>query len=431
MVAGGVSRRSRAMSSPPADRRARRAQAKVVALLFVGVVINYVDRANLSVAGPAVSRDLGFTSQQLGWIFSAFGWAYAALQIPGGWLVDRIRPRALYACCLVAWSVATIGQGWVAGFAALFALRLLTGAFEAPSYPINNRVVTAWIPEDRRALAIAVYTSGQYVGLAFLYPLMALIQSHYGWRGLFVITGLAGMVWGVAWYLLYRDPPSPAVEPDPAIGTGRRIPLRGQLLEVCRHRKLWGVYLGQFAVASTLWFFLTWFPVYLEQYRGFRLGAMGWLRSVPFLAAFAGIILSGLLSDWLVRRGWSAGAARKTPVILGLLATTAIIGANYVEDPAQVILFLSIAFFGNGMASITWVFISLIAPQPVLGLAGGVFNFFGNLASIVVPIVIGRLVAGGDFAPALVFIAAIALAGVCSYVFVVGSAERLPSPASA
>jgi ACS family D-galactonate transporter-like MFS transporter len=386
-----------------------------------------MDRANLSVAGASLSRDLQFSSEQLGWIFSAFGWAYAVLQIPGGWLVDRVKPRLLYTCCLVAWSAATMLQGWVAGFAALFALRLVTGAFEAPSYPINNRVVTGWIPENRRALAIAVYTSGQYVGLAFLQPLMVFIQVNSGWRGLFVITGMVGVLWGVAWYLLYRDPPAPTASGAPASGeaSAPRTSVGQRLLEVCRHRKLWGIYVGQFAVASTLWFFLTWFPTYLEKYRGFSLAGTGWLRSVPFLAAFAGIILSGLLSDFLVRRGWSAGVARKTPVIAGLLLTTTIVGANYVDDPSYVILFLSLAFFGNGMASITWVFVSLLAPRHLIGLAGGVFNFCGNLSSIAVPIVIGHLVKAGNFAPALVFIATVAVMGVCSYVFVVGKIEPI------
>jgi len=401
---------------------ASRARFAVVSLLFINVVINYMDRANLSVAAPALARDLQLTPAELGWVFSAFGWTYAALQIPGGWLVDVVRPRVLYAAILISWSFTTVLQSLAGGFVTLFGLRAATGACEAPAFPINNRVVTGWFPEGERASAIAVYTSGQYVGLAFLYPVMTFVQHAHGWRALFVLTGLAGLLWGVIWYALYRDPSGPSGQKAaPAAGQPRESPKWRDLAAVCRSRKLWGVYIGQFAVASTLWFFLTWFPTYVEEYRGFSVTSTAGLRSLPFLAAFGGILTSGLVSDFLARRGVPAGTARKLPVLIGLALTTAIVGANYVTSPFAVTIFLSIAFFGNGMASITWVFVSLLAPPRLLGLTGGVFNFFGNLSSIVVPVAIGYLVGGGDFAPALIFIATLALGGVCAFVFLVGS----------
>lgn len=152
----------------------------------------------------------------------------------------------------------------------------------------------------------------------------------------------------------------------------------------------------------------------------------GLLGAVPFLAAFAGVNCSGLLSDRLLRAGWSLGLARKLPIITGLLISSSIIGANYVESPALVILFLSLAFFGNGLASITWSLVSAIAPERLLGLTGGMFNFVGNLASVGVPIVIGQLVKEGDFAPAITFIAATAIAGAICYGVMVGKVERVP-----
>ncbi|MED3881824.1 MFS transporter [Priestia megaterium] len=135
----------------------------------------------------------------------------------------------------------------------------------------------------------------------------------------------------------------------------------------------------------------------------------GFLASAPFLAAFVGVLLSGFVSDALVKKGVSLGIARKTPIIVGLLLSTSIIGANYVNSTSLIIMFMAIAFFGNGLASITWVFVSTLAPKHLVGLTGGVFNFIGGLASIIVPIVIGFLAKGGNFAPALVFIAGLAL----------------------
>ena len=164
-------------------------------------------------------------------------------------------------------------------------LRLAIGVFEAPSYPINNRVVTSWFPDHERATAIAVYTSGQFLGLAFVNPYWRQYKYYFGWRGLFIITGLVGIAWGLVWYWAYRNPEEHAGA-NPAelkyiergggiINRRHRIHNKAKpkfewsnLKKVFMYRKLWGIYIGQFAVNSTLWFFLTWFPTYLVKYRG-------------------------------------------------------------------------------------------------------------------------------------------------------------------
>jgi len=178
----------------------------ILAVVFVNVVINYMDRTNISVAASVMSADLHLSSVQLGLIFSAFGWTYAGLQIPGGILADRFSIRILYSVCLLFWSLATILQGVVTGFALLFILRLAIGVFEAPSYPMNNRIVTSWFPDKERASAIGIYTSGQFLGLAFLAPLLTMLEYYTGWQGLFIVTGAAGIIWGIVWYFVYRDP---------------------------------------------------------------------------------------------------------------------------------------------------------------------------------------------------------------------------------
>jgi len=321
------------------------------------------------------------------------------------------------------------------------AMRMLVGALEAPSYPINNRVVTTWFPERERATAIGFYTSGQYVGIAFLTPVLVWIQTRFGWQMVFVATGALGVVWGLVWYALYRPPHefpgTNAAEIDQIRRGGglvdldrtqrQRRPFSGaDLAHVLSSRKLWGVYLGQFALTSTLWFFLTWFPTYLVQARGMGFVKAGFLASLPFLAAFVGVLTSGLLSDAMVRRGASLGTARKIPIVTGLLLSTGIIGANFVSEPAAIVAFLTLAFFGNGLASITWSLVSAIAPERLLGLTGGVFNFFGNLSGISVPIIIGYLARDYGFSAGLTYVAVLALLGAASYVFVVGTVERLP-----
>ena len=151
----------------------------------------------------------------------------------------------------------------------------------------------------------------------------------------------------------------------------------------------------------------------------------GFLTSVPFLSAFAGILLSGFFSDYLIRRGASPGVARKTPVITGLLLSVSIIGANYTNNPTLIIFFMCLAFFGNGFASITWVFVSTLAPRHLIGLTGGVFNFIGGLSAVFIPLIIGYLVSGGNFAPAIIFIGMLGIVGALCYIFLVGKVERI------
>ncbi len=413
-------------------------------LLFVNVVVNYMDRSNLAVAASDIGSELNFSPVELGLIFSAFSWTYLLFQVPGGILVKRFSPRVLYAASLIAWSFATIMQGFAKGFASFFGLRMATGAFEAPAFPINNRVVSAWFPDSERASAIAVYTSGQFLGLAFLMPILSKIQSHVGWKGLFVVTGLIGVFWGFIWYFFYRDP---LKHPKANKAELLHIEHGGGLLnrtaekpahpkkkfdwtdlkEVLSYRKLWGIYIGQFAVNATLWFFLTWFPKYLVDYRGLDFIESGYWASIPYLAAFLGVLSSGFLSDYLIKKGVSAAKARKRPIIIGLLISVFIVGANYVEAPVWVIFFMSLSFFGVGFASITWIFVSTLAPKHLIDITGGVFNFIGQSSGIIVPIAIGFLASGGSFTPALIFIAALGLLGACSYLFLVGNVERITS----
>jgi MFS transporter, ACS family, D-galactonate transporter len=416
----------------------------VMALLFVTVVITYLDRSNLSIAAPGIAREFALSPVQMGVVFSAFGWSYTPLQIPGGWLVDRVRPQVLYAVAILFWSSATLGVGVAAGFTTLIVLRMAIGVFEVPSFLINNRIATTWFGEGERATCIAVYTAAEYVGLAFLTPLLAWLAVTFGWPAIFFATGAVGVVWAGVWFACYREPKEFAgvneAELELIRSTGgipdlsERISTHNRdvgftwrdLGVVLGRRKLWGIYFGHFAWGNTATFFLTWFPTYLVKYRHLNFIKVGVYASLPFLCAFIGVLCSGTISDLLVRRGVSLTVARKVMIIGGLGLSSVIIGANYVKSPALIIMFLALAFFANGLASIHWSLVSATAPQRLIGLTSGMFNFVGGLAAIVGPIVIGLLLRGGSFTGPLIYIACIALFGACSYIFVVGKLERVP-----
>jgi ACS family D-galactonate transporter-like MFS transporter len=197
----------------------------------------------------------------------------------------------------------------------------------------------------------------------------------------------------------------------------------GKLLS---YRQIWGAALGQFAGNTTLVFFLTWFPTYLAVERH-----MGWVKSgffavLPFLAAAIGVLVGGWVSDRLLTKTGSANIARKLPIIAGLLLASCIILANYVASDTAVIAILSIAFFGQGMVGLGWTLISDIAPKPLMGLTGGLFNFAANLAGIVTPLVIGFIVAAtGSFVGALAFVGVVALLGALSYIVLLGDVRRI------
>ncbi len=435
---------SSANNQVPVQVTASRRRFLIMGLLFVTVVINYLDRSNLSIAAPGITTDFGLNPMQLGLVFSAFGWTYTPLQIPGGWLVDRVHPRVLYPITIFFWSIATLCLGLSTGLVMLIILRMTVGLFEVPSFLMNNRIATTWFGEHERATCISVYTSAEFVGLAFLTPLLAWLKVTFGWPAVFVVTGLLGLAWAFGFWRFYRDPAAfPGVNaaeialirssggiPDLSSRTGARRMAHDSLLRrdfavVLGRRKLWGIYFGHFAWGTTSTFFLTWFPTYLVTYRHLDFIKAGFYASLPFIGAFVGVLCSGALSDWLYRRGFSLGIARKTPIIGGLALSTVIVGANFVERPALIIFFLSLAFFANGLASIHWSLVSATAPERLIGLTSGVFNGVGGLAGITAPVIIGLLLRGGDFTRPLIFIACVALLGACSYIFVVGKLERV------
>ncbi|WP_215786889.1 MFS transporter [Pantoea dispersa] len=410
-------------------------------MIFITVVICYVDRANLAVASAHIQQEFGISKAEMGYVFSAFAWLYTLCQIPGGWFLDRVGSRLTYFIAILGWSVATLLQGFASGLLSLIGLRAITGIFEAPAFPTNNRLVTSWFPEQERASAVGFYTSGQFVGLAFLTPLLIWIQELLSWHWVFIITGGIGIIWSLVWMKVYQAPSQSKginqseldyiraggamVDGDAPGEKKARVKLTAADWKLVFHRKLCGVYLGQFAVTSTLWFFLTWFPNYLTQEKHIAALTAGFMTTVPFLAAFVGVILSGMVADRLVRSGRSLGFARKTPIICGLLISTCIMGANYTNDPLWIMVLMALAFFGNGFASITWSLVSSLAPVRLIGLTGGMFNFIGGLGGITVPLVVGYLAQDYGFAPALVYISVVALIGALSYILLVGDVQRV------
>jgi ACS family glucarate transporter-like MFS transporter len=437
------------------DGKKSRARYGILAMLFFVTAINYGDRATLSIAGTAVSKDLGLDAITMGYIFSAFGWSYVAAQLPGGWLLDRFGSKRVYAYSIFAWSLFTLLQGsiplWAttAGTAvvALFSLRLLVGLAEAPSFPGNARLVAAWFPANERGTASAIFNSAQYFSTVMFAPLMGWIAHTYGWTYIFYFMGVLGIATSFLWLKVIHSPKThPTVnkaeldyiaqggglvdldQPKVSTVAGKTNdkPQWKHIKQLLSNRMLLGVYIAQYCITTLTYFFLTWFPVYLVKERHMTILNVGFVAAVPAICGFMGGVLGGVISDALLRRGYSLTVARKTPIVVGMLLSTSMVACNYMDSSTIVVAVMAFAFFGKGLGALGWAVVADTSPKEISGLSGALFNTFGNTAGITTPIIIGYIVSGtGSFNGALIFVAANALVAVLCYLFVVGEIKRV------
>ncbi|MBB3956707.1 MFS transporter [Novosphingobium sediminicola] len=408
----------------------------VLALISTATLINYLDRSVMGVAKPELVKELHITPEVMGLIFSAFSWTYALAQIPGGYVLDRLGTRLTYALSLGLWSAMTALHGLATGVAGLVSARLALGLAEAPCFPANSRVLSTWFPQNERAKATGVYTVGEYIGLGLLIPVLGWMLAHYGWRSLFFVVGALGIAFAFLFHRLYREPQDSdanqaEIDLIAAGGgfSGGTAPIAFSWTNVRRlvtTRQIAGASIGQFCSNSTLVFFLTWFPSYLAEERGMTFIKSGWLVSLPYIAAAAGVMLGGVFSDWLIRATGSPTIGRKVPIIAGLLLCASMVSANYMDSNNAVIAVMSLAFFGQGLAGLGWTLLSDVAPKEMMGLTAGLFNFFTNLAGIITPLVVGFAVgATGSFYGALAYIGALGIIGTLAYLIVLGPVERV------
>jgi D-galactonate transporter len=429
----------------------------ILGLIFCVTVLNYADRATLSIAGTFVAKDLHLTPSGLGVVFSAFGWAYAFGQIPGGWLLDRFGARRVYGASILLWSLFTMCQGAVSIFSsvaaatsALFVFRFMLGLVESPAFPGNARVVAAWFPTAERGTASALFNSAQYLAVVIFTPLMAWLTHAFGWHQIFFFMGALGAVAACIWFATMHEPAAhprmsraeldyiaergALVNLDGGLkgkNSARRRFTRAEISTLFTDRKLWALYIGQYCITALTYFFITWFPIYLVKERGMNIMTVGLVAALPAICGFSGGVLGGALSDWLIRRGVPMSAARKTPFMIGMVLATTLVAAPFATSDTAVVVLVSLAFFGKGLGAVGWAVLADVAPREMTGLSGGVFNGIGNLAGIVTPMVIGFVVATtGSFDRALWFVGAHGVIAMLAYGLLAGRFFRIELPAT-
>lgn len=421
----------------------------ILLIIFIVTAVNYADRATLSIAGTEVAKELNLSAISMGYIFSAFGWAYLLMQIPGGWLLDKFGSKKVYTYSLFFWSLFTFLQGFVDIFplawagVSMFVMRFMLGFSEAPSFPANARIVAAWFPTKERGTASALFNAAQYFSLAIFSPLLGWLVFAWGWEHVFTVMGAIGFVLTGVWAKFIHNPtdhPRMSAQELDYITKGGAVvdmdhkkpgvtnsgPKLHYIKQLLTNRMMLGVFFGQYFINTITWFFLTWFPIYLVQDKGMSILKVGLVASIPALCGFAGGVLGGVFSDHLIKRGATITLARKLPIVLGMLLASTIILCNYTNNTTLVVALMALAFFGKGFGALGWPVISDTAPKEIVGLCGGVFNVFGNVASIATPLVIGYLVSElHSFNAALIFVGCSALMAMICYLFIVGDIKRM------
>ena len=411
----------------------------IIWMCFLANAISYIDRANLAIATPAIRAELGIDPATMGWVLSTFFWTYAVMQLPAGWFVDRIGVRISLAFAVVWWSLFTAATGAARGIWQFVGVRLMLGVGESASLPSFTRTAFNWFPRAERGMACGIFNSGSTAGSALSLPLVTALIIVLGWRGAFIVTGAFGIVWAIAWWFVYRDPEQyRAIAPREvaALLAERSAPAAAKAakiswLDLFRYRSIWGLMIGLFCLNFAIYFYITWFPSYLLQARGFSLTALGTIGALPAVMAVVGNWVGGYASDRLIKLGWSHTAARKTCLVGGMAMASSIGLSAFVESTWACLALLTLAYASLSFTGANvWTVASEIAPTPGhVASIGGIQNFAGNLAGIMISAFTGKMLAlsHGSFLVPLATAGALCLVGALSYLFLVGKVEPLGS----
>ena len=404
---------------------------RLLALLFTALFISYVHRGALSVAAPFMSEELGLSRFGIGLALSAFYWSYAFMQVPAGWVVDRFGPGRPYSLGFIWWSLISAMTGLAPGLGALLGLRAAMAVGQAITFPATCRAVADWFHPRERGTVTGIYLNGIRLGQAAVIWIGAYFLARYSWRVFFLVTGLVPFVWLLFWTKLVdkREPELASTDCEP--GARRDSPFWASLV-LLKQRSVLGLFLGCFAYGYGWYVFISWLPGYLVMERHFTPGEMGILGSMPFLVMSVISVLSGLLGDWLVRRGLEPMKTQKLLLVVGLAIGCLIVPAGLVADRITAVWLLTISLAGLGISSPhMWTLPMTVCERRIVGTVTGIQNFGSNLGGIIAPALTGLIAQStGSFVWALGVTGAVLLTGVPAYWFLVSDRIHEVQPAA-
>ncbi|MGP8051710.1 MAG: MFS transporter [Desulfobaccales bacterium] len=413
----------------------------IAIMLFLGITIQSADRVNLAVALPVISKNLGLDPTMMGIVISAFFWTYVAFNIPGGILVDKLKPRRTFTLIGAWWGITTMMTGLAIGFKTLMGSRILIGAGEAPDFSAAARAVRDWFPTQERATATAIYSLGNDGGIIIGMPLAAWLLYTFGWRQVFYVFGAISLLWTLAWWWLYDTPRKHkrlskreldyieqtgaiAVQPE-ASRLATPFSTKVSWFSLFKHRQVWGITLGYFCYPFVYAFFYTWLPTYLVKEQHFSIIKMGIYGMLPGIAALGGGLIGGYWSDAMVRRKRSLAVARKIPISIGMVGgAISIFAVGQAQHPLMAVVLLCLTAFIMRLAfGCILTTPNDIAPSAnYVGSITGIMVTAGMLGGgVISPILTGIIVTHtGSFKLAFLMMGLVALLGAASFTFVTG-----------
>jgi MFS family permease len=408
----------------------RNGSRNVIALLLgVGVLVNYFDRVNLSVAHDALQHQFGMSDIAFGYLLSSYNWTYAAMQLPSGSLLDRFGVRRVMIVAIVLWAAASGMAAVAPTIALLFLARFLLGIGEAPTFPAYAKAIGLWFPEHQRGVPTATFDAAAKLSIGLGTPILGLILLRYGLRANFATTAILSAAYAALFAWIYREP-----QRDEKSGSAPRFSGSTHgLLQLARERKVLGAALGSGAYNYCFYLLLTWLPVYLH--RGLKMDARSavlW-TAVPWVfAAAAGFGIGGLLVDRLVKRGRDASVVRRTVLLVATSFGLFVVAPACFTDARVVLVCLTLGISGLSAASpVVWSLPALLAPNSA-GRVGGIMNLSNQIAGIAAPIVTGYIIGTThSFSGAFLLAAVILAIGIASYAVMLGRIERIAVPAEA
>jgi MFS family permease len=378
------------------NESANNSNSKMILLvLYFGWIISYIDRTVISLAIVQIGEDLTLDASKLGIVLSAFFMGYALMQIPGGWLADRFGSRKVIVAAVVAWSIFTAMSGLAWSLTSLLLIRFLFGIGEGGYPAASTKAISDYFPADKRTKAQSTMMSSNAFGAALAPILCAPLLVAFGWRNVFFMVGLLGVVF-VVWFLL-----STRQAGNYSNSGGAVKPSRKEYTQLLRNSYLWKVLLIFFFVNVTNWGLMSWMPSYLMQGLGIDLKSVGLFSAIPTLFLTIGMIISGRIIN-------KVGSKAKYGVITGIIITGASLYLMSLSSSVfQVIMYQSIAFtFMSFVMSFVFTVPHRVMEQKVVGTAFGIINFGGQAAGIFSPMIMGALIAStGSYQAAFIFLA--------------------------
>ena len=405
-----------------------RRRGTIAVLLGVGILVNYFDRVNLSIAHDALQAAFGISDITFGYVLGAYSWTYALMQLPSGSLLDRFGVRRVMLVSIVLWAIASGLAAVAPTILILFIARFLLGIGEAPTFPACAKAIGLWFPAGERGVPTAMFDAAAKLAIGIGTPILGLILLHFGMRANFAATAILSGLYAILFASLYCDPRSPERAVRRNISTG--APLSLGISTLLRERKVIAAAIGSGAYNYSFYLLLTWLPFYLQ--KGLKMtGQQSVLWSaVPWIAAaVVGFGVGGMLTDILVRRGYDASTVRRTILIAGTSMGIFVLAPAFLHQPGAVLICLSLSLSGLAAASpVLWTLPSLLVPSESTGRVGAIMNQSNQIAAIVAPIATGYLTTWThSFVAAFLVAGVILVVGVASYVFLLGRIELVPS----